>query len=100
MKQTQTKNLSRLSKADVQMLRGCVAEVNVIRYQLINERSALLEQSSIDDDTDMRVTVTLIERADIDLAKATNSLIDIVTLLSKRFPNQKPTLFESIRKLI
>ena len=100
MKQTQTKNQSRLSKADVQMLRGCVAEVNVIRYQLINERSALLEQSSIDDDTDMRVTVTLIERADIDLAKATNSLIDIVTLLSKRFPNQKPTLFESIRKLI
>lgn len=100
MRQTQTKNLSRLSKADVQMLRGCVADVNVIRYQLINERTALLEQSSIDDDTDMRVTVTLIERADTDLAKATNSLIDIITLLSKRFPNQKPTLLESIRKLI
>ena len=82
------------------MLRGCVAEVNVIRYQLISERATLLEQSSIDDDTDMRVTVTLIERADTDLAKATNSLIDIITLLSKRFPTQKPTLFESIRKLI
>jgi hypothetical protein len=100
LKSNQTKSQSLLSQADVQVLRGCVAELNNIRYLLISERVAFLEQSNINDDDDLRYAVTLIEKADADFVKATNHLVEILTLLSKRVPEQKTGAFEFIRKLI
>jgi len=100
LKSNQTKSQSLLSQADVQVLRGCVAELNSIRYLLMSERVAFLEQSNLNDDDDLRYTVTLTEKADADLVKATNQLVEILTLLSKRVPEQKTGAFEFIRKLI
>lgn len=100
LKSNQTKSQSLLSQADVQTLRGCVAELNNIRYLLMSERVAFLEQSNLNDDDDLRYTVTLTEKADADLVKATNQLVEILTLLSKRVPEQKTGAFEFIRKLI
>jgi hypothetical protein len=66
----------------------------------MSERVAFLEQSNLNDDDDLRYTVTLTEKADADLVKATNQLVEILTLLSKRVPEQKTGAFEFIRKLI
>jgi hypothetical protein len=100
LKSNQTKSQNLLSQVDVQTLRGCVAELNNIRYLLMSERVVLLEQSNINDDDDLRYSVTLTEKADADLLKATNHLVEILTLLSKRVPDQKTGAFEFIRKLI
>ncbi len=100
LKTSQTKSQNLLSQADVQTLRGCVAELNNIRYLLMSERVAFLEQSNCNDDDELRFGVTITERADADLVKATNQLVELLALLSKRVPAQKTGAVESIRKLI
>lgn len=94
------KNRTSLSAADVQMLRGCVEELNNIRYSVNAQRARFIELAQYDETKNVRDGIVHMDSIDSRLFQAVGDIVDLIVALNKVLPQENASVMTRIREAI
>lgn len=82
------------------MLRGCVEELNNIRYSVNAQRARFIELAQYDETKNVRDGIVHMDSIDNRLFQAVGDIVDLIVALNKVLPQENTSVMTRIRETI